>query len=332
MAIGHFLMASEQMFFVALVFLILGNGCFKPNISTQIGGLYTDDDPRRDRAFGIFYMGINLGAIFSPLVCGTLGEVFGWHYGFAAAGVGMLVGLVFYLIGQRDLGPDQFQSQQTRTPLTADQRKVVGALVMLCLLNIIYWAVYEQQANTMQLWADEKINWTYLGITIPSTWYQSFNPVMVVALVPLLARFWSWQSSRDREPSSVSKMAIGALLLALAFGFIIFGVKVIGTGTGNVLWLVIGTLILSIGEVYLSPIGLSLVSKAAPRQIMSMMMGMWFLSSFAGGFLSGYIGSYYERMTQENFFLMLAALALVTSLAMWAFNKPIRRALGNHGE
>src|SRR5437867_4527124 len=212
MAIGHFLMASEQLFFLALMFLILGNGAFKPNISTQVGLLYPQGDPRRDGAFTIFYMGINLGAFFSPLVCGTLGQTVGWHWGFAAAGVGMISGLVIYMKGQKYLAADHLTQRRqlhaaTKEKLTREEALRVMALVVICALNIVFWAVYEQQGNTMQLWADRNTNWHLAGLTIPSTWYQAFNPAMIFLFAPLLTMFWASQAARKREPSSVTKMA-----------------------------------------------------------------------------------------------------------------------------
>lgn len=337
MSIGHFLMASESLFFVALIFLILGNGAFKPNISTQVGGLYSDGDPRRDRAFTIFYMGINLGAFLSPLICGTLGQVYGWHYGFGAAGIGMLLGLAIYLLGQKHLRGvavlnKELASKRPSQPLTPAEWQKVWALIGLCALNIIFWGVYEQQGNTMQLWADRNTDWQLIpGLSweMPSTWFQSFNPLFIFLLAPLLDLYWAYQARRKKEPSSVTKMAIGCFLLGLAFIVMIIGVKSIGEGKGNVMWLVSCTFVLTVGELYLSPIGLSLVSKVAPRRMVSMMMGMWFLSSFFGNYLSGYIGSFYETMSRENFFLLLCALGIFAGMLIWAFNSPLKRALGS---
>ncbi|HTY25082.1 MAG TPA: peptide MFS transporter, partial [Desulfomonilaceae bacterium] len=159
MAIGHFLMAFQFLFFPALVFLILGNGAFKPNISTQVGNLYSAGDPRRDRAFSIFYVGINLGAFFSPLICGTLGEVYGWHYGFGAAGVGMVIGLSVYLFGQSWLAPDNLMKsgaalKKAPLPLAAQEKSRIWGLMAICLVSVAFWAAYEQQGNTIALWAD----------------------------------------------------------------------------------------------------------------------------------------------------------------------------------
>jgi POT family proton-dependent oligopeptide transporter len=342
MAIGQFLMTQDNLFFIALLFLVLGNGAFKPNISTQVGNLYPPGDSRRDGAFTIFYMGINLGAFISNLVCGTLAVTKGWHWGFGAAGVGMLCGLVVYTIGQKYLAPDNRMvtkaaaqaehKPEEKKPLDASEKKRVYALIGLCLLNVVFWAVYEQQGNTMQTWADERTVWpTVFGKTIPSTWFQSCNPMFIFLLAPFLDIFWGWQSRKGKEPSSVSKMAIGAIILGLSFIVMVIGAQSIGTEKGSWFWPVFCTLLLTVGELYLSPVGLSLVTKMAPVRIVSLMMGMWFLSSFLGNILSGYIGLLYEKKicTAPQFFLVLTALGIGTGLAIWAFSKPLKRAMGS---
>ncbi|MES2644803.1 MAG: peptide MFS transporter [Myxococcota bacterium] len=338
MALGHFVMAFENQFFFALLLLIIGNGAFKPNISTQVGNLYQPGDPRRDGAFTIFYMGINLGAFLTNFICGGLAAVYGWHYGFAAAGVGMLLGLVIYIAGQRFLAPDNrmkkaaAHTETAKEPMTSDEWRRVGALIALCALNIVFWGVYEQQGNTMQTWADEQTIWPeVLGIQVRSTWFQSFNPFCIFLLAPLLDVFWRWQNRRGTEPSSVSKMAIGSAILGLSFIVMVVGANVVGDGQGSMFWPLFCTLLLTIGELYLSPIGLSLVTKVSPIRIVSMMMGMWFLSSFFGGILSGYLGVLYDQIPKESFFLLLTGLGVATGVAMWAFNKPLKRALGSAG-
>jgi POT family proton-dependent oligopeptide transporter len=330
MAIGHFLMAIESLFFPALLFLILGNGAFKPNISTQVGNLYPEGDPRRDRAFTIFYMGINLGAFFSPLVCGTLGQRFGWHYGFGAAGIGMVAGLCVYLLGRRTLAPDLIMRKaphsREKQPLTRDERNRVWVLVLLCALNIFFWGIYEQQGNTLQLWADRSTNWNLLGLDIPSTWFQAFNPLMIFLFAPLLNILWSRQSRRGSEPSSIMKMALGCFLGGAAYVVMIIAAH--GTGPEerrSVAWLLGTTFILTLGELYLSPIGLSFVTKVAPGRIISMMMGVWFLSSFFGNYFSGFLGTFWERMSHEAFFTMLTGLGFGAGFAIWFFGRALER-------
>ena len=337
MAIGHFLMAVESLFLPALFFLIIGNGCFKPNISTQVGGLYPEGDPRLDRAYTIFYAGVNLGAFFSPLVCGTLGQVYGWHYGFAAAGVGMVAGLILYLWGQRFLAEDQLtRSRQTHAesgtaPLTRKEWMGIAGLVVLCGLNIIFWAVYEQQGNTVQLFADRNADWHVFGWQMPSTWFQAFNPMFIFMLTPLLNMYWSWQSVRRKEPSSVAKMTAGCILLGVSFLPLMYLAKGLGdTQRISFLWLVGCTLIYTVGEMYLSPIGLALVVKVAPARLVSMLMGMWYMSNFFGNYLSGYIGTFYEKISRESFFLLLTAMGVAAGIAIFALQKPLKDAVGHN--
>lgn len=337
MAIGHFMMASEHMFLLALFFLILGNGCFKPNISTQVGGLYQDGDPRKDGAYTIFYMGINLGAFFSPLVCGTLGQTYGWHYGFGAAGIGMLVGIVIYYLGRHSLPDDRItkiankQEVVTQEKITKDEWSRIFALVVLCIGCIIFWAIFEQQGNTLQLWADEKTNWTFWGMQIPSTWFQSFNPAFIFMFAPLLNMWWEKGIAQGKSTSSVRKMGIGCILCGLAFVVMILASKAVGEEAGvkgSVMWLVMTTWIFTMGELYLSPIGLSLVSKVAPQRMLSMLMGMWFLSSFFGNYLAGYIGSFYSIMSKDSFFLLLCVMGIVTGLLFMLSEKLITKHIG----
>jgi POT family proton-dependent oligopeptide transporter len=336
MALGHFAMAFENWFFIALLLLIIGNGAFKPNISTQVGDLYPPGDKRRDGAFTIFYMGINLGAFICNFVCGTLAATVGWHWGFGAAGVGMVIGLIVYAFGQKHLAQDNLtiRKEQQKTaapakqPLNADEKTRVWALIMLCLLNVVFWAVYEQQGNTMQTWADERTNWP--SFMASSTWFQSFNPFFIFILAPFLDMLWLRQAKKGKEPSSVGKMAIGCFLLGLSFIVMVIGARMMGDGKGSWFWPVFCTLIITIGELYLSPIGLSLVTKVSPVRIVSLMMGMWLMSSFLGNILSGYIGALYENHTlsAEGFFWLLTALGGITGVAILAFAKPLKKAMG----
>jgi proton-dependent oligopeptide transporter, POT family len=335
MAIGHFLMAFKNLFFTALIFLILGNGAFKPNISTQVGALYPAGDHRRDRAFSIFYMGINLGAFFSPLVCGTLGEKIGFHWGFDAAGVGMVIGLLVYLWGQKYLVPDlmmqkkEAKQQKSSERMTREDWLKIGAIFVMMALSIVFWSVYEQQGNTMALWADANTDRMVFGWEMPASWFQSFNPLMIFILVPVLNIFWSWQDRRRKESSSVAKMGIGCILLAASFLILIPPARELAVNPkASLWWLIACTFVLTIGEIYLSPVGLSLVTKIAPARIVSMMMGVWFLSSFFGNYLSGYFGTFWQKMPKENFFLMMFALSFLAGLAFFALLKPLKKAIG----
>jgi POT family proton-dependent oligopeptide transporter len=335
MAAGHFLMAVDRMFFTALIFLILGNGAFKPNISTQVGALYPAGDHRRDRAFSLFYMGINLGAFFSPLVCGTLGEKIGFHWGFGAAGVGMVIGLFVYLLGQKHLAPDLIMQkkgsgeQPSSEPMSREDWLRIGAIFVMMSLSIVFWSVYEQQGNTMALWADAHTDRTVFGWEMPASWFQSFNPLLIFMLVPLLNIFWDRQDRRGKEPSSIAKMGIGCILLGAAFLILIPPARDLALNPRASLWWLAGcALVLTVGEIYFSPIGLSLVTRIAPVRIVSMMMGVWFLSSFFGNYLSGYLGTLWEKMPKENFFLLMFAMSFAAGIAFFGLLKPLKKAIG----
>jgi POT family proton-dependent oligopeptide transporter len=328
MAAGHFMMAFEPLFLLALTVLILGNGAFKPNVSTQVGSLYAPGDPRRDRAFSIFYVGINLGAFLAPLICGTLGEDYGWHYGFAAAGVGMTLALVIYLVATPTLPKDAFMKREDAgAPLSRDDWKAIAALVALMLPVSLFWATYEQQGNTIVLWADQQTNrhvWFGLG-EIPVTWFQAMNPFMIFAFTPLVIALWRWQGVR--EPATVVKLAIGCLLNAAAFLIMAMAAGVAGNEQANWLWLFAFFVVLTIGELYLSPTSLSLVTKVAPLRFLSMLMGLWLATSFIGGFLAGYLGTFWPRMPHVHFFLLLAALAAASGLVIALLSRPLQSVL-----
>ena len=334
MAIGHFMMAFEPLFLLALTVLILGNGAFKPNISTQVGALYRAGDPRRDRAFSIFYVGINLGAFLSPLVCGTLAEAFGWHYGFAAAGVGMTIGLAIYLYASRTLPPDE----RTRVRLAGEQRpftreewRAMGAIVLLALPVTFFWATYEQSGNTIMLWADghtdRTVNLLIFTAQIPATWFNAVNPFMIFAFTPFVLVLWRRQAASSREASTIVKLAYGCFFVAAAYLIMVAAAMQAGTGTASWLWLMAFFVVLTIGELYLSPTSLSLVTKVAPARAVSMMMGVWLATSFTGNLAAGYLGSFWSSMNKTDFFLMIALIAALAGLAVLAFVRPLKAIL-----
>ena len=355
MAAGQFVLTQDRFFYPGLLLLIVGNGFFKPNISTQVGALYPQGDSRRDRAFMIFYVGINVGALLAPLVCGTLGEKVGWSYGFGSAGVGMLLGLVVYTIGQKFLAPDNVMKQKSAVtevarksddggayrggdvmdlapakpaPFTSDEWKRIIGLCVLCALNVLFWGVYEQQGNTLAIWADENTNRVLGGFEVPGSWLQAVNPAMIFIFTPIIIGFWKKQATRGKEPSSLAKMATGCGILGVGYALMALA-AIVSQGHGaSVLWLVFATVLLTLGELYLSPVGLSLVTKVAPPRVVSMMMGMWFMANFLGNYLCGYIGTYWTKMPKTMFFLMLTALAWTASALMLAVMVPLKKALG----
>ena len=296
MAIGHFLMAFEALFLIALVMLILGIGAFKPNISTQVGALYAPGDPRRDRAYSIFYIGISIGAFLAPLVCGTLAVLFGWHYGFAAAGIGMLASLAIYLCGSHTLPADTLppaREPAARAPLDPGERRSVLTIIGLCAWVALFWAAYDQQGNTLLLWVEDFTDrsidlWIWRG-QIPSPFFLSLNPLMIFVFAPLLVRMWAVQSRRGNEPLALSKMAFGCFCLALA-NLLMALAAWTSAGEASPLWLLGYFALSTIGELHLAPVGLALIFKLAPARMVSMMMGIWFATTLPADILASSAG------------------------------------------
>ena len=336
MAIGHFLMAFEALLLPALFTLILGNGAFKPNISTQVGELYAEGDARRDRAFSIFYLGINLGAMFSPLDMRNA-----WRKSRLALRVHR--GRHRHADRARHLFARASRAAAGRVakgeaahaehaPLTPADWRAIAALLVLFVPNTLFWAAYEQQGNTIALWikdyTDRSINLLFAQAEIPASSFQSFNPAMILIFTPFVVAWWGWLARRGREPSTVTKMAIGCFLLALSY----LALALVAAGTGeaakaNWLWLLVYFAILTVGELYLSPVGLSLVSKVAPASMLSLMMGVWLATSFLGNFMAGWLGSYWSSMDKPAFFLMIAGVAALAGFAIALMNKPLRKIL-----
>jgi proton-dependent oligopeptide transporter, POT family len=339
MAAGHFMMAFEGLFLLALLMLIIGIGAFKPNISTQVGALYAPDDDRRDRAYSIFYLGINVGAFLAPLICGTLAVQYGWHYGFGAAGVGMLISLAIYLCGRRTLPADDSPRGNVlapgNKPLDASERRAVLALLASCALVTLFWAAFDQQGNTMLLWAedftDRSIDLGFWRGEVPSPWFLALNPLMIFLLTPLIVRHWAQQGRRGTEPFPISKMAFGCLCLALA-NLLMAGAGWATAGKASVAWLMGYFVLATIGELHVAPVGLALVSKLAPVRMTSILMGVWFATTLPADVLAGYLGGFWSSMAKANFFLMIALIAALGSIALWmtshAVQKWVIRELG----
>jgi POT family proton-dependent oligopeptide transporter len=332
MAFGHFMMASEAMLFPALLFLIVAGGFFKTNTTAQVGMLYQPGDTRRDSAYSIYYVGTNLGAFIAPLVAGTLGEKVGWHYGFGAAGVGMIIALGVYFYGWKDLPADGLKEKKNgavveKKPLNREEWMSVGALILLVIPLTLWWASYEQQGNVMALFADTGtdrrlipgiINWE-----IPVTWFQAFNPFMIFAFTPILLALWTRQARDLKEPNSMYKIVLGCFLLAA--GYVVMAYAATFGGKISWLWLALYIAIITTGEIFLSPIAQSLYSKVSPLRIVSIMMAVQFIPNFlGGGFLQGYIGIWWEKMSHPQFFLIIAGLGVVSGLIVWAMEKPLR--------
>lgn len=358
MALGHLAMAYEPFLYLALGLLIVGNGFFKPNISTIVGGLYRENDARRDGGFTIFYMGINLGAFFSPLVCGTLGESIGWHWGFGAAGIGMIAGLLVFIWGQYMLGSTGFPPGREVTatsrlnrrdwmdiliyvlascllvaavvelgshiglswmfgvgaavggvafvgqlviskpvakpqPLAKEDWERIGVIAVLAFFNIFFWMGFEQAGGTMNLFADQQTDRHLFGWEIPASFFQAINPFVIVTMAPLFAILWSKLDQSRFRISTPAKMAIGMILLGLGFVLMFFAQgRAQVLGMVGPMWLVGVYFLHTIGELCLSPIGLSMVTKLSPGRLTSMMMGVWFLSSAVANYSAGVLESF----------------------------------------
>jgi POT family proton-dependent oligopeptide transporter len=332
MALGQFLLMWERLFFLGLLMLILGNGAFKPNISTQVGALYPIGDARRDRAYSIFYVGINVGAFLAPLVAGTLGEEWGWRYGFASAGIGMLAGLATYLHAFPTLPTDELHKSKAAGhpagPLDAKEKRAVWALVVLFAPVTLFWAAYEQQGNTIVLWTadhtDRSINLLFWSGEIPTTWFQAFNPFLIFAFTPFIVALWSWQDKHGIELSSITKMSIGCFGVAVAYLIMAIAAWQPAGEKASWLWLLGFYVAVTLGELYLSPIGLSLVSKVAPARMLSFMMGLWLATSFAGNLLAGWLGGFWSSMGTSAFFLMIAGIAATAGVITGLFIQPLK--------
>ena len=327
MAFGHFMMASEALLFPALLLLIFGGGLFKTNTSSQVGLLYGTGDTRRDSGYAIFYIGVNLGAFLAPFICGSLGEDVGWHWGFAAAGVGILLALALYFMGWKYLPPDSGKTVRApRRKLDQEEWKAVGALLLLVIPLTLYWACNEQQGNTVALWSmnntDRTINLLGWHTVIDWTWFQSINPFVIFAGTPLILALWRRQGTRQASPTM--KMATGCWLMVAANLLMAFAAWH-GGGRSDWTWLTAYFVILTFGEIYLYPIGLSLYSKVAPVRAASLIMGLYFLPNFlGGGFLQGWLGTLWDKMDKALFFVMIAAIAAFAGLIIWAFDRPLR--------
>jgi POT family proton-dependent oligopeptide transporter len=333
MAVGHFMMAFDALFLVALLMLMLGIGTFKPNISTQVGALYVAGDHRRSRAYAIFYVGINIGAFLAPLVCGTLATVWGWHTGFAAAGVGMLISLGIYLLGRHALPPDErardTAAKLPRQPLARDERRAVVALLLVCVLVSLFWATYDQQFNTILLWIEDfterSIDLGFWRGEIPTPWFLALNPLMIFVFTPLIVRFWARQANRGTEPFTVSKMAFGCLCIALANLLMVAAARASSLDAkASALWLLGYFVLVTIGELYLAPVGLALIARVAPTRIRSMMMGFWFATTLPGDILGGWLGGFWSTMDKTQFYLMIASIAALASAALWAVSSSLK--------
>ena len=337
MCCGLFLLAfgSKSFFLLALFLMICANGLFKSNISSVLGLLYGNDNTKKDSAYTIFYIGINLGAFISPLVCGTLAVNFGFKYGFAAAGVGMLIGIACYkllenkLLGNYGLTPIKSSNHITKeSNLPAQkQKEQLSALIILMLFTIPFWICFEQAGSSLTLFAQYHTNRNVLGYEIPTEYFQSLNPFFIITLAPLVSILWENLKKKSKEPTSVEKFATSLFLIALSYILLAYAGILSESTKVSPLWLVVGYFIMTIAELCLSPIGLSLVSKLAPKKFLSLMMGCWFLTSFLGNLIAGIWGGKFDTLAPSQIFGTLALLAFITWAILTRFIPKLNETL-----
>lgn len=363
MMVGQFVLFGVNThvgLYIGLFLLIIGNGFFKPNISTLVGRLYPANDPRRDAAFSIFYMGINLGAFLAPLVIGLFAEdlfatrdaegnivTYGYRYGFLIAGIGMLLGqLIFNGTAKRYLGemgtrPAALEKSTHASDvevdhnkaLTPEEKQRMTVIFILTAFVVFFWAGFEQAGSSLSLYTDKYIDRTIGSWEVPTSWFQSVNPLFIVALAPLFAIFWT--SRLGSKFTTPVKMGMGMILLGIGFFFMLGAVAERGgenpdiTVKASLIWLVLTYLIHTIGELALSPVGLSVVTKLAPVKFASLMMGVWLLSSFLANIIGGFVAAYVEALGAFTIFASISGFVIFLGLVMIALKGPILRMM--HG-
>jgi len=338
-AAGHFSMAIPGLpfFFTGLGLIVIGTGLLKPNVSSMVGSLYTRDDVRRDAGFSVFYMGINLGAFISPLVCGWLGQSANWHLGFAAAGVGMVFGLIQYVAGRKYLTPVSEQSAATKpvdeplptTGLTGTDWARIGAIAILTLFALLFWAGFEQAGSSLTLFADRATQLTVLGFEYPSSWFQSVEPVFIIIFSPVFAWIWLALARRRREPSSPAKFALGLFFLSFSFALVIPAARAFESNGIRVSpWWLVGLYFLQmVGELCLSPVGLSMVTKLSPARLVGLMMGVWFFATAMGNYVAGWVAGFLQNRTYTEVFQAMFMNLMVATVILALLIVPIKKLM-----
>jgi len=332
MSLGHFLMAFEPAFLFALFSLVLGVGCFKGNIASQVGGLYGPNDLRRAMAFQIFYIAINVSVIVGPLVSGTLGEKVGWHWGFGAAGVMMLVGLLIYLAGSRYLPADEATdraSRAVRPKLRREDWPPVIALILLIPVLAVALLTNQEIFNAYLVWGDEQFNMVFFGFTVPTTWLITVDAALSFSMLVAVAAFWKYWSLRRREPDELSKMIIGSLF-TIAGGLCLTAAAFYQGATGEkigLFWPLMFHLLNSIGFAHILPVSLALFSKVAPKSINATVIGLYYLAFFTANAIVGKVGGLYSSLPTTTFWLIHVASAAIGLVAFMLFKLFISRHL-----
>lgn len=339
---GHFSLAFHALpfFFTGLFLIVIGTGLLKPNVSSMVGSLYDTGDPRRDAGYSIFYMGINLGAATGPLIAGYLAQRVNWHIGFACAGVGMLFGLIQYILGQKHLRlaierlskqPKTKESEvvpkQSKFKFTATEWKRLAAVVVFFLFASIFWGAYEQAGTTLNLFADRYTRLSVLGFSFPSSWFQSVPAIFVISLAPIFA--WIWVRLGPREPSSPVKFTFALVFVGLAFLLLVPAADIAQNAGIRVspLWLVGVYFLQVVGELCLSPVGMSLVTKLSPQRVVGMMMGVWFLSIAMGSVIAGKLAGFFESYPLVKLFGAVGMVAIAAAFLLFLLIKPLKKLM-----
>jgi POT family proton-dependent oligopeptide transporter len=335
MSIGHFLMAFEGSFLAALLCLQIGVGCFKGNLASQVGELYAPGDLRRADAFQIYYLFINAAVIVSPLVTGTLGEKVGWHWGFGAAGVGMVLGLVIYLSGRKWLPKEQPRTKAAagaKAPLTGDEWKAIAVLIGLIPVLAVGAVGNQQLFNAYMIWVPDHVNLVFFGRTMPTSWLQSLDATVSVSALVAAVAFWRWWAKRFKEPTEITKIILG-LSLSAAGQLCMVGAAIASAGgaKAGIGWILGFEVLNSIGFANVFPVGLAMYVRVAPQKVAGTIMGIYYLHLFAGNFLVGKLGGYVETMSGVNFWLLHAGLVGGAGLVMLIASRAAGRLLNPTG-
>ncbi|PRC91575.1 peptide MFS transporter [Solimicrobium silvestre] len=321
MAAGHFLMAFDFSFLIALLCLLCGVGCFKGNLASQVSELYSPSDMRRADAFQIYFLFINAAVIAAPLIAGTLGEVYGWHYGFGVAGVGMLISLVVYLSGRKWLPVDQVVTTKTVTAtpkaiLTANERRAIYVLLFLLPVLAIGSVGNQEVFNAYLLWVPKNIDLVFFGRQMPTTWLITLDAAVSVTCLVLSLAFWRWWSKRFNEPTEIIKITIGLSLCTAALLALVMAATISSSGQkAGIGWVLAFEVLNSLGFANIFPVGLALYARAAPKAVAGTIMGVYYLHLFMGNNLVGWLGGLLERLSGTQFWLLHAAL-VGTSMAL----------------
>lgn len=334
---GHSILAVEQMwaFYTGLGLIIAGVGMLKPNISTMVGGLYKQGDIRRDKGFTIFYIGINVGAFLSSLIVGYVGEVHGWHYGFGLAGIGMALGLLQYVLGQKYLktvgnftgdSEDEEEKAAMKRPLTKIEKDRVVVLFISFLLVIVFWGAFEQAGGLMNIYAMDNTNRMLMGWEVPASWFQSLNAMFIIFLGTLVAGYWANRKLKGKLATSLFKMIIGLIIMGTGFFFMsAASAQFESTGSSAMYWLVLAYLFHTVGELCISPVALSYITKLAPLKYASLMMGVYFAMTGFGNKLAGLLGEASEKLGEFTIFTGIAVFCVSFGLLVMIFRNKLEK-------